>query len=97
MPLEILKLLLSSLFYFFKRNRSIIINFNAKDVYDIYYPELSKKYKILNDSLIEKYGKPYISSANGHQREFRQKIYHCLKSDNYEFEKDFSYITYKDY
>lgn len=77
-----------------KDTRIILVK---KDVYDIYYPELSKKYKILNDSLIEKYEKPYISSANGHQREFRQKFYHCLKSDNYEFEKDFSYITYKDY
>ena len=64
---------------------------------DTYYPELSKKYKILNDNLIEKYEKPIIPLPGGHQREFRQKFYHCLKSNNYEFEKDFSYITYKDF
>lgn len=68
-----------------------------KEVYDIYYPELSKKYKILNDSLVEKFGKPYISSPCGHQREFRQKFYHCLVSDNYQFENDFSYINHKDF
>lgn len=68
-----------------------------KDVYDIYYPILSKKFKILNDYLIPIYSKPYICSPVGHQREFRQKLYQCLKSDNYKFEKDFSYICYKDF
>lgn len=77
------------------KNTKIILV--KKDIYDTFYPELSKKYKILNDSLTEQYGKPIIPLPGGHQREFRQRFYHCLKSDNYKYEKDFSYITYKDF
>jgi len=67
-----------------------------KSTYDMYYLELSKKYKIANDILLESYGTPYLSEPRGHQREFRQKFHHCLKALNYKFETDFSYIKYKE-
>jgi len=76
-------------------DKDTVIFIIKKSTYDIYYPELSKKYKIANHCLIEKYEKPYIPDPTGHQREFRQKLYECLKSVNYQFEADFSSLKYK--
>lgn len=71
-------------------NSDTVIFIIKKSVYELLYPELSGKYKIANDILIEEFGKPYLPSPTGHQKEFRIKFKKCLEALGYEFETDFS-------
>jgi len=71
-------------------NPDTVIFLVKKSVYELLSPELSGKYRIVNDVLEKKFGKPYLPSATGHQKEFRIKFKKCLESIGYEFETDFS-------
>ena len=69
-----------------------IIFLVKKTIYDLFYPLLSGKYRIANDILIEEFGKPYLPAGGGNNKIFRQKFEKCLKSIEYKFETDFSYL-----
>ena len=71
-------------------NPDTVIFIIKQSVYELLYPELSGKYKIANDILEKEFGKPYLISPTGHQKEFRIKLKECLEVLNYEFETDFS-------
>jgi len=74
-------------------DKDTIIIFVKKTTYNLLYSELSTKYRIANDCLVEEYGKPYLPGASGgHQKVFRQKFRKCLESFDYQFETDFSYL-----
>lgn len=71
-------------------NPDTVIFLVKKSVYELLYTELSGKYKIANDMLEKEFGKPYLPSPTGHQKEFRIKFKKCLEDCNYQFETDFS-------
>lgn len=71
-------------------NPDTVIFLVKKTTYELLYPELSVKYKIANDILEKEFGKPYLPSPTGHQKEFRTKFKQCLEAFGYEFETDFS-------
>ena len=56
-----------------------------KNVYDLYYPILSRKYIIANDCLNSKYNTPYLPAPQGHQKEFRRKFREYLEFAGYRF------------
>ena len=65
-------------------NADTVIFLVTKNVYDLLYADLLGKYKIANDVLVEEYGKPYLPSPVGHQREFREKFKKCLEFAGYD-------------